>query len=81
MVVGVTAVLLFIAGMGFIRHWQSARDLALIALGMFFYTLIVSPGYLAQPGQIVWVLIFTGLLLLAFWSLFSLLKGGPPDAH
>ena len=32
---------------------------------MLFYTIVVSPGYFAQKGQWVWVLIFTVLAALA----------------
>lgn len=66
-----TAVLLIAGGTG---HWIGADwgpALFLLALGMLMYTSIVSPGYFAQKGRWVWVLVFAVIVGLAIAAAIS----------
>ncbi len=60
-----TAALLIVAGMSLLLMLPWAPVVFLVAVGMLFYTAIVSPGYFAKKGQWVWVLIFGILIILA----------------
>ena len=60
-----TAILLLVAGVSLLLLTPWAPAVYLIAMGMLFYTAVVSPGYFAQKGQWVWVLIFGVLIILA----------------
>ena len=53
-----TALMLIIAGIGLFSNQSYSRPLFLIAVGMLFYTTVVSPGYFAQKGKWHWVGIF-----------------------
>lgn len=64
-----TALMLIAGGIGLLTHGPWASTLYPIAIGMLFYTTIVSPGYFAQQGKWIWVLIFAVLILLAIVSL------------
>ena len=64
-----TALMLIVGGIGLLTHGPWASTLYPIAIGMLFYTAIVSPGYFAQQGKWIWVLIFAVLILLAIISL------------
>jgi len=46
-----TALALVAGGAGLATRRPWARNLYLVALGMLFYTVLVSPGYFAQTGQ------------------------------
>ncbi len=50
-----------------------APALFLVSIGMLFYTAIVSPGYFAQKGQWIWVLIFGALFALAIIAVIRVL--------
>ena len=63
-----TAVLLIVGGAAVLAGASWGRDVYLIALGMLFYTAIVSPGYFAQQGQWAWLGIFGALLVLGIVS-------------
>ena len=67
----VTAVLLILGGVGLLagRSWGS--PVYLVATGMLIYTAIVSPGYFAQRGQWIWLLIFAVIILLAIIAAVS----------
>ena len=67
----VTAVLLILGGAGLLSSQPWAPVLYLVSMGMLFYTTIVSPGYFAQKGQWIWVLIFGVLIVLASLSVFA----------
>lgn len=47
----VTALFLLIAGVALLQEADWAVPLYLVAIGMLFYTSIVSPGYFAQKGS------------------------------
>lgn len=61
----VTAVTLIIGGIGFLTSRRWGFPLYLVSTGMLLYTLIVSPGYYAQKGEITFVGMFTVLIALA----------------
>ena len=63
-----TALMLLAGGIGLLCAWAWASTLYLLAIGMLMYTAIVSPGYFAQRGKWIWVLIFTVLIALAIVS-------------
>ncbi|MCB9423309.1 MAG: hypothetical protein H6667_26175 [Ardenticatenaceae bacterium] len=64
----VTAVTLIISSLGLIFQQTWANSLFLIAAGMLFYTAIVSPGYFAQKGQWIWLVIFAVVIILGLVS-------------
>jgi peptidoglycan/LPS O-acetylase OafA/YrhL len=71
----VTALLLILSGIGLITERSWAQPLYLVSVGMLIYTAIVSPGYFAQRGQWIWVLIFAVIVLLAIISAISVAGG------
>ena len=68
-----TALLLVFGGIGLFINQDWAISVYLIAMGMLFYTVIVSPGYFAQKGQWTYVVMFAVILILAVISLLILL--------
>ncbi|MCK4356732.1 hypothetical protein KAW44_06595 [Candidatus Bipolaricaulota bacterium] len=66
-----TALMLMFGGIGllYMRPW--ALTIYPLSIGMLIYTAIVSPGYFAQKGKWIWVLIFGVLILLAIVSLLK----------
>ena len=69
----ITAIGLLVSGIGLLLGGTWAERLILLAMGMLFYTIIVSPGYFAQRGQWPLVGMFALLLILALISLGALL--------
>ncbi|WP_248612343.1 hypothetical protein [Methanobacterium alcaliphilum] len=59
-----TAMMLIISGISILKKKRKAYNLNLVALGMLFYTLIMSPGYYLQKGEPVLVGIFAIFLIL-----------------
>ncbi|MBN1315739.1 MAG: hypothetical protein JXA42_09735 [Anaerolineales bacterium] len=59
-----TAMNLIVGGLGLLLNWGWGKDIYFIAMGMLFYTAIVSPGYFAQKGQWAWLGIFAVVFLL-----------------
>lgn len=68
-----TAAGLVASGIALLTSAPWAVTLYLIALGMLFYTCIVSPGYFAQQGKWGWLGMFGTILLLGIISLILLL--------
>jgi len=60
-----TALLLIVAGGAGLGSKRWARPLLLVSLGMLLYTVIVSPGYFAQRGQVGFVVMFAVIFALA----------------
>ena len=65
-----TALALIAGGAGLLLHAAWSVPLYLVAMGMLFYTAIVSPGYFAQQGKWVWTALFAiiiglGLICIA----------------
>ncbi len=67
-----TALALVIAGLALLRRLSWGRAAGFTALGMLFYTVIVSPGYFAQQGAWPLVVMFGVLLALGAYSLYQL---------
>jgi hypothetical protein len=65
----ITAAVLIISGIGLLKSAEWSRTLNLIAIGMLFYTCIVSPGYFAQQGNWAWLVMFSIIILLGILSL------------
>ena len=68
----ITATVLIIAGIALLTQSLLGYPLALLALGMLVYTSINSAGYFAQRGQWLMVMMFGGILILAFASIYQL---------
>jgi len=64
----ITAAALITGGIGLLAGFSWSPTLFFIASGMLLYTTIVSPGYFAQIGEWVWVLIFGVLIILSIFS-------------
>jgi hypothetical protein len=64
-----TAFALITAGVALIVAARFAPTLFFVALGMLFYTAIVSPGYFAQKGQWWWLFMFGVIVVLGIVSL------------
>jgi hypothetical protein len=72
----VTALMLIVGGIGLLTQRQWASTLYPIAMGMLLYTAIVSPGYFAQRGKWIWILIFGLLIVLAIVSVLLVAGNG-----
>ena len=64
-----TASMLMMSGVGLLRSEDWGKNIFLIAMGMLFYTCVVSPGYFAQKGQWGWLGMFAVLILLGIVSI------------
>ncbi|MBA7544109.1 hypothetical protein ES705_36456 [subsurface metagenome] len=73
----ITAVCLIISGIGLLNGIPWSHTLFLISSGMLMYTAIVSPGYFAQKGQWIWVVIFGFLILISVLSILSVTHSSP----
>jgi len=60
----ITAVLLIIAAIMTLKNRRCATPLLLVGFGMLLYTVIVSPGYYVQRGEIPFVVMFGVLAVL-----------------
>ncbi|MCB0202461.1 MAG: hypothetical protein KDI03_20515 [Anaerolineae bacterium] len=69
----VTALALIAGGAGLLLHTAWSVPLYLVAMGMLFYTAIVSPGYFAQQGKWVWVAVFSLLITIGIICIFQVL--------
>lgn len=70
----VTAGTLIIAGWGLLKSKAWGVDLYLLATGALIYTLIQSPGYFVQNGEMGFVVMFAVLIILALIILAGVLK-------
>jgi hypothetical protein len=59
-----TALSLVAGGIGLLASQGWASSLYLVAMGMLFYTAVVSPGYFAQKGKWTWLAVFAVLITL-----------------
>jgi hypothetical protein len=64
-----TASMLMMSGVGLLSSEDWGKNIFLIAMGMLFYTCVVSPGYFAQKGQWGWLGMFAVLILLGIVSI------------
>lgn len=60
-----TAVTLIIGGIGLSMNRKWGFPIYLLSTGMLLYTLLVSPGYYAQRGEVAFVGMFAVLIALA----------------
>lgn len=65
----VTALCLLVSGIALLTGATWAVNCFLVAVGMLFYTSIVSPGYFAQQGKWSWLGLFGAILILGVISL------------
>ena len=66
-----TALSLLAAGIGLLASQRWAPSLYLVAMGMLFYTALVSPGYFAQKGKWAWAAVFAVLIGLGIICVLS----------
>jgi len=59
------AILLIVSGCGLLLLRQWGKQLNLISMGMLLYTLIMSPGYFLQQGEVLPAFMFFALLVLS----------------
>ncbi len=67
----ITAIVLITGGIGLIKKKNWSFEIYLVAIGMLLYTLIMSPGYFAQKGDLAFVSMFI-LFIIATLILLSL---------
>jgi len=60
-----TAIVLITSGIGLVKRRGWARDIFSISMGMLLYTLIMSPGYFAQRGELAFVGMFSLFIIIA----------------
>lgn len=73
-----TALLLIIGGIGLLKNWSKAIYIFQFSMGMLIYTLIQSPGYYAQRGDIIFVAMFAVFIILAIIFIIYSIKN-PKD--
>ena len=64
-----TAALLLASGILSLKNRPLGRPLLLAALGMLLYTVIVSPGYYVQRGEVPFAVMFFVLIILTAISI------------
>jgi hypothetical protein len=69
-----TAAMLIVSGVGLVRNRVWAKILSPFALGMLLYTVVVSPGYYAQQGNMPMVAMFAVLIALTIIALIGAFK-------
>ena len=70
----ITALSLIIGGLGLLKNLKRATTIYFVAAGMVLYSLIVSPGYYAQQGQWVFVVMFSVLVVLTLLNVFAVMR-------
>lgn len=69
-----TAGLLIFSGVGLLLGAARASIVFLLAMGMLFYTAIVSPGYFAQQGKWIWVVIFGAMIVVGVFAVVAVVQ-------
>lgn len=69
-----TAVFLIIAGVGVLKLASWGYNLYLISAGMLLYTMIMSPGYFLQTGDISFLVMFSTLIIITLYFLRVIIK-------
>ncbi len=69
-----TAIALIVGGWGLLKFTLWGEKLYLLATGALIYTMIQSPGYYLQTGEIGFVVMFAVLLMLTLVILMKLLR-------
>ena len=66
-----TALMLIVSGIGLLAGTPWAVTVFLVGMGMLFYTAMVSPGYFAQQGKWIWVLIFGVMIVVGIFAVLA----------
>ncbi len=61
----ITAIILIISGIGLLIRKNWSYEIYLLSMGMLVYTLIMSPGYFAQKGELAFVAMFSVFIVIA----------------
>lgn len=61
----ITAILLIISAIGLLIRKNWSYEIYLLSMGMLVYTLIMSPGYFAQKGELAFVAMFSVFIVIA----------------
>jgi hypothetical protein len=69
----ITALCLLTSGIALLVGVPWAIPCFLVAMGMLFYTSVVSPGYFAEQGQWGWLVMFSLIILLGVISVILVL--------
>jgi len=70
-----TGIILILGGYGLLRNKRWGYNIYLISMGMLIYTLLVSPGYYAEKGEFVFVIMFAIMLFFSMmFMIFSFVK-------
>ena len=69
-----TAVLLIIGGYGLLKERYWGLNIYCISIGMLLYTLIMSPGYFLQKGELSFGIMFGTFFFAAVLLTYLLLK-------
>lgn len=69
-----TALMLILGGIATIKLVAWGKEILLLGLGMVIYSELVSPGYFAQLGQWVFVIMFVVLLFGAGIGVMQLVR-------
>jgi phosphotransferase system glucose/maltose/N-acetylglucosamine-specific IIC component len=70
----ITAIALVVGGTALLTNKSWGVSLYFISVGMLIYTMINSPGYFAQQGEWIFVVMFAVLIVLALASIATLLR-------
>jgi hypothetical protein len=68
----ITAVVLIIGGYAIFTKKSWGLQVYTLSMGMLLYTLIVSPGYYIQRGEIPFIIMFSVLFLLSVFFIILL---------
>lgn len=68
-----TALILVTAGVGLLATTTWGKPVFLVAMGMLFYTAIISPGYFAQQRQYARLGMFGAIIILGILSILLVL--------
>lgn len=69
-----TAIMLIVSAIMWLINIEGSYKLMLFAHGMLTYTLIVSPGYYAQKGNIPMIIMFCVLILITMFNTVYLFR-------
>jgi len=69
-----TAILLIIGAFGLMKEKLWGSKVYFLSMGMLLYTLIMSPGYFMQKGEVPFVLMFLSFLIAAVLIIIGMTK-------
>ena len=68
-----TALVLVLSGILLLIGAAAGQIVFLVGVGMLFYTCIVSPGYFAQQGNWIWLIMFSALIMMRIVGIIFIL--------